>query len=90
MASHNQLERFHINDLINNKGYDYVISVIDNLHNDNLDQLICSLALFYKGAASFEWLENQPIPKLLMIQKQAGKINDEITADLTKANKGDR
>jgi len=44
---------------------------------DEIDEssLICNLAHFYKGAASFEWLENQPITKLTRISKEASKIN---------------
>jgi len=38
-------------------------------------RLICNLAYFYKGAASFEWLENQTVPKLIEMNKQAEKIN---------------
>lgn len=37
--------------------------------------MICNLAFFYKGAASFEWLENQTLPKLLKLQREAEKIN---------------
>lgn len=45
--------------------------------DEELDSLICSLARFYKGAASFEWLENQPISRLLILNKEAHKIIKE-------------
>jgi hypothetical protein len=46
--------------------------------DSRLESLICNLAYFYKGSASFEWLENQPIPKLLKLQKEAEKINKQL------------
>jgi len=44
--------------------------------NSKLESLICNLAFFYKGAASFEWLESLPIPKLLRLNEEASKINE--------------
>jgi hypothetical protein len=44
--------------------------------------LICSLAYFYKGAASFEWLENQTLDRLLQIHKEAEKIKKQITKEI--------
>lgn len=46
--------------------------------DSKLDELICSLAYFYKGSASFEWLESQTIPKLLNLHKQAEKLNKQM------------
>jgi hypothetical protein len=40
-----------------------------------LDSLICNLAHFYKGSASFEWLEKQPMSKMVRLSKEASKIN---------------
>ncbi len=78
MASHSQLELYSISKLLEYKGYNFTINVIDNLNCDYLDELVCTLALFYKGSASFEWLENQPLSKLLLLQKQANKIADKM------------
>ena len=84
MASHSQLELYSIDRLLVHKGYNYTINIIDNLNNDCLDEFICNLALFYKGAASFEWLEIQPISKLIMLQKQAEKINGKTEDEIDK------
>jgi hypothetical protein len=46
--------------------------------DDKLDSVICELAYFYKGAASFEWLESQTIPKLLHLHEEALKINEQM------------
>jgi hypothetical protein len=43
-----------------------------------IDKIICRLAHFYKGAASFDWLESQPISKLIYLNKQAQQINKEM------------
>jgi hypothetical protein len=43
-----------------------------------LESLICNLAYFFKGSASMDWLESQPIPKLLRLQKEAQKINKQL------------
>ena len=43
-----------------------------------LESLICNLAYFFKGSASMDWLESQPIPKLLRLQKEAEKINKQL------------
>jgi hypothetical protein len=43
-----------------------------------INNLICHLAFFYKGAASFEWLEKQSYPRLLEINKETKKINKAI------------
>lgn len=43
--------------------------------DSKIEELICNLAYFYKGSASFDWLESQPIPKLIRLNKQAEKIN---------------
>lgn len=46
-----------------------------------IDDIICSLAIFYKGAASFEWLENQTLSKIMSLQEQANKINKELSKE---------
>jgi hypothetical protein len=46
-----------------------------------IERLICNLAYFYKGSASFQWLESQPIPKLLLIQEEAIKIAKQIKSN---------
>ena len=46
--------------------------------NSKLESLICNLAYFYKGSASMDWLESQPIPKLIRLQKEAEKINKQL------------
>lgn len=46
--------------------------------DSKLEALICNLAYFYKGSASFEWLENQTLPKLLSLNEQAVKINKQL------------
>jgi hypothetical protein len=46
--------------------------------DSKLESIIASLAFFYKGSASFEWLENQPISKLIRLQKEAEKINKQM------------
>jgi hypothetical protein len=43
--------------------------------HSKIEELICNLAFFYKGSASFDWLERQTIPKLMSLNKQAQKIN---------------
>lgn len=43
--------------------------------DSKIEELICNLAYFYKGSASFDWLESQTIPKLIYLNKQAEKIN---------------
>jgi hypothetical protein len=48
-------------------------------HNKvSIESIICNLGYFYKGAASFEWLELQPITKILRLQKEAEKINKQL------------
>ena len=39
-----------------------------------LEENICNLAHFFKGSASFEWLESQPLSKIFRLIKQANKI----------------
>jgi len=51
---------------------------IDEQHCKKTDELICNLAFFYKGSASFDWLESQPISKLIKLQKEAEKINKQM------------
>tara|TARA_R110000744_G_C18970433_1_gene518040 strand:- start:82 stop:246 length:165 start_codon:yes stop_codon:yes gene_type:complete len=46
--------------------------------DSKLEGLICNLAYFYKGSASFEYLESLPIPKLLRLNKEANKINESM------------
>lgn len=43
----------------------------------SIESIICNLGYFYKGSASFEWLELQPITKILRLQKEAEKINKQ-------------
>lgn len=48
-------------------------------HNKvSIESIICNLGYFYKGSASFEWLELQPITKILRLQKEAEKINKQL------------
>jgi hypothetical protein len=42
---------------------------------DKIDSLICYLAYFYKGSASFEYLESQPLSKVFRLGKEAEKIS---------------
>ena len=42
--------------------------------NAKIDRLLSELAYFYKGAASFEWLEDQPLPKLFRLKEEAVRI----------------
>lgn len=46
--------------------------------NLRLESIISDLAYFYKGAASFDWLESQPIPKLIRLNKEAQRINKQM------------
>ena len=47
-------------------------------HNKvSIESIICNVGYFYKGSASFEWLELQPITKILRLQKEAEKINKQ-------------
>ncbi len=43
----------------------------------SIESIICNVGYFYKGSASFEWLELQPITKILRLQKEAEKINKQ-------------
>jgi hypothetical protein len=43
----------------------------------SIESIICNIGYFYKGSASFEWLELQPITKILRLQKEAEKINKQ-------------
>lgn len=54
---------------------------MDEDSEQRLDYLICSLAHFYQGGASIEWLEGQPIPKLNMLYKNASKLNKEMNKE---------
>lgn len=47
-------------------------------NNVSIESIICNLGYFYKGSASFEWLELQPITKILRLQKEAEKINKQL------------
>lgn len=48
-------------------------------HNKvSIESIICNLGYFYKGSASFDWLESQPITKILRLQKEAEKINKQL------------
>jgi hypothetical protein len=51
--------------------------------NSQLESIICNLAYFYKGSASIDWLELQPIPKLLRLQKEAEKICSKLATSTT-------
>ena len=87
MGSCKQLELYPLSDLIDEYGSDYVIeNIIKSINNERLNELICNLALFYKGSASFEWLETQPITKLLILQREAVKINDKTKREINKSN----
>ncbi len=87
MVSHRQLEYYSLPQLLDEYGVDYVNNnIIDNISHYPLDELICNLALFYKGSASFEWLENQSITKLLILQCEAVKINDKTRREINKSN----
>jgi len=44
----------------------------------HIESLICDLAFFYKGSASFDWLESQPFIKLMRLNDEAIKINDKM------------
>jgi hypothetical protein len=46
-----------------------------------IERLICNLAYFYQGGATFAWLESEPIPKLLRIQQEAVKINKSLNSN---------
>jgi len=86
LVSHSQLDYYGLHDLLYKHGIDYVNNIIDNIDHYPLNELICSLALFYKGAASFQWLEEQPITKLLILQDEAVKINDRTKREINKSN----
>tara|TARA_R110000796_G_scaffold218617_1_gene334535 strand:- start:317 stop:502 length:186 start_codon:yes stop_codon:yes gene_type:complete len=43
-----------------------------------IESLICNLAYFYKGSASFEWLETQSFTKLMRLNDEAVKINEKM------------
>ena len=87
MVSHKQLDYYSLQQLLDNNDIDYVIDIIDNIDHYPLDELICNLALFYKGSASFEYLEKQPITKLLILEREATRINARTTREINKANK---
>jgi hypothetical protein len=46
-----------------------------------IDAILCNLAYFYKGAASFEWLENQPLSRLITLNEEASKIAKELNKE---------
>ncbi len=60
-------------------------SSIDKINNDILEELICNIAYFFKGSVQMEWLEKQPISKLLRLQTHASKINSDIKRELNKS-----
>tara|TARA_R100001463_G_scaffold126826_1_gene184712 strand:- start:75 stop:233 length:159 start_codon:yes stop_codon:yes gene_type:complete len=42
-----------------------------------IDAIICDLAYIYGGAASFAWLENQPLSRLVVLKQESERIAKE-------------
>ncbi len=43
-----------------------------------VERVSCDIVYFYQGGVDLAWLEQQPIPKLLRIQKEAIRISKEM------------
>lgn len=51
---------------------------MDESSAEEIDYIISNLMVFYKGALSYETLQNMPLPEIYQLNLHAGRISKEI------------
>jgi len=62
----------------------FFVIILSEHDDDQIEFLICNLAVFYKGSVSINELEEMPLPKVFKLKKHADKIISDIKKEHDK------